>query len=308
MNEELIETFLLQRYPGNGRPQAIRDEIANACKIFVKSGLADSNFTKDLCSGSEQRFWARVSEALLAARLKSIGLTPESSHGGGPDFSVIENGRKIWIEVICPEPTGVPSDWLEHEMGTVISFPHEQILLRWTSAIKEKAEKLIGSLDGTVKGYIEKEIVAPDDAYVIAVNGRQLRSGPFPELLGISQSPFAVEAVFAVGPYQIKINRDTLKQTGAGHQHRPLIKKPKGSPVPAYTFLASRFEPISAIWAVDVDGTSAIGNSEPMAVVHNPNAVNPIPTGFLPAHNEYVATPIGTEEYELNRIEGNLSS
>ncbi len=57
---------------------------------------------------------------------------------------------------------------------------------------------------------------------------------------------------------------------------------------------------------MDVDGTSVIGNSEPMAVIHNPNAVNPIPIGYLPAHDEYVATPIGTEEYELNRLEGNL--
>lgn len=303
MNNELIETFLLQRYPGNGRPQAVRDEIASACNAFIKSGLADSNFTDELCSGSEQRFWSRVSEALLAARLRNIGLTPEPSQRGGPDFSVIEGGRKIWIEVICPEPTGVPSDWLEPEMGTVISFPHEQILLRWTSAIKEKTEKLLGS-----KGYIEKGIVASGDAYVIAVNGRQLRSGPFPELLGISQFPFAVEAVFAVGPYQIEIDRDTLKQTGTGYQHRPLISKPKGEPVPAYTFLDARFQRISAIWAVDIDGTSAIGNSEPMAVVHNPNAVNPISTGFLPAHDEYVATPIGTEQYELKRLDGNLTS
>jgi len=308
MENEIIESFLQQRYPGDGRPQAIREEIANACNYFIKSGLADSNFTKELCSGSEKNFWSRVSEALLAARLKKIGLTPVPSHGGGPDYSVNNNGLKIWIEVICPEPTGLPLGWKEPEMGKVISFPHEQILLRWTSAIKEKAEKLLGSLDGTVKGYIEKGIVATGDAYVIAVNGRQLRSGnTFPELLGISQFPFAVEAVFAVGPYQIKIDRDTLKQTGAGHQHRPLISKPKGALVPAYTFLDVRFQPISAIWAVDIDGTSAIGNSEPMAVIHNPNATNPIPTGLLPAHDEYMATPIGAEEYELQRYGGNFT-
>lgn len=308
MHQQLIETFLLQRYPGNGRSQAVRDEIANACNAFVKSGLADSNFTRELCSGSEQKFWSRISEALLATRLRNVGLAPEPSRGGGPDFLVVENGRKIWIEIICPEPAGVPSDWLKSELGTVVNFPHEQILLRWTSAIKEKAEKLIGSLDGTTKGYIEKGIVASGDAYVIAVNGCQLRSRPFPELLGISQFPFAVEAVFAVGPYQIKINRDTLKQAGSGHQHRPLIPKLKGTPVPAYTFLDTRFQSISAIWAVDVDGTSAIGNLEHMVVVHNPNAVSSIPTGFLPAHDEYVATPIGTEEFELNRLEGCLRS
>lgn len=308
MHEHLIDNLLLQRYPGNGRPQAVRDEIANACKAFVKSGLADPNFTKDLCSGSERKFWSRVSEALLAAHLRKVGIEPEPSHNGGPDFLLIRNGRKIWIEVICPEPTGVPSDWLTFELGSGIDSPHEQILLRWTSAIKEKAEKLIGSLDGAIKGYIEKGIVTSGDAYVIAVNGRQLRNGPFPELFGISQFPFAVEAVFAVGPYQIRINRDTLEQTSAGHQHRPLISKPKGAPVPAYTFLDARFQPISAIWAVDVDGTSAVGNSEPMSVIHNPNALNPIPTGYLPAHDEYVATPIGAEEFELNRLEGCLKS
>ncbi|KUG23120.1 hypothetical protein ASZ90_007047 [hydrocarbon metagenome] len=306
MHKHLIENFLLQRYPGNGRPQTVRDEIANACDVFVKSGLADANFTKELCSGLESKYWSRVSEALLAARLRKVGLDPAPSHGRGPDFFVIENGRKIWIEVICPEPTGVPSDWLTSKLGAVVNFPHEQILLRWTSAIKEKAEKLIGSLDDAIKGYIEKGIVASKDAYVIAVNGRLLRNGPFPALLGISQFPFAVEAVFAVGPYQIRINRNTLEKTGAGHQHRPRISKPKGEPVPAYTFLDTRFQPISAIWAVDVDGTSAIGNSEPMAVIHNPNAVNQIPTGYLPAHDEYIATPTGTEEFELNRLDGCL--
>lgn len=303
-----IETFLLKRFPGCGR-QKFRNELANACNSFVTSGLADADFTNRLCSGLEKDFWSRVSEALLAAQLNRVGLHPVPSHGGGgPDFLLIESGRKIWIEVICPEPCGVPSDWLTSNPSgvmKVVDFPHENIILRWTSAIKEKAEKLIGSLDGTTKGYIEKGIVESGDAYVIAVNGCQLRNGPFPNLFGISQFPFAAEAVFAIGPYQIKINSDTLEQTDAGHQHRPFISKPKGSPVPAYTFLDERFKPISAIWAVDVAGT-LIGNINPMAVIHNPNAFNPIPIGFLPAHYEYVATPIGTKEFELNRIEGCL--
>ena len=306
-----IETFLLQRYPGDGRRKIVRDEIAKVCNAFVESGLADVKFTKELCSGSEQKFWSCVSEALLAARLRDMGLDPAASQGGGPDFLLTENGRKIWIEVICPEPTGVPSDWLRPESGEVVKvvkFPHEEILLRWTSAIKEKAEKLIGSLDGSIKGYIEKGIVSSGDAYVIAVNGRHLRNDPFPVLLGISQFPFAAEAVFAIGPYQIRIDRETLKQIGADHQHRPIISKPNGTLVPSYIFLDPRFQPISAIWAVDVDATSAIGNLEPMAVIHNPYAINPIPTGFLPAQDEYVAKPIGTGEFELNRIEGRLKS
>ena len=303
-----IENFLLQRYPGSGRQQKVREEIASACNAFVKSGLSDAEVIKELCSGSEQKYWSCISEALLAARLCNVGLNPAPSHGGGPDFLLIEKKRKIWIEVICPEPKGVPLDWLNPELGKVIDFPHEQILLRWTSAIKEKAEKQIGNLEGANIGYIEKGIVASEDAYIIAVNGRQMRSGTFPALIGISQFPFAVEAVFAVGPYQISVNRNTLEQTGTGHQHRPLISKRKRALVPAYTFLDKRFQSISTIWAVDVDGTSANGNSEPMHVVHNPNANNPITIGLLPAHDEYVATSIGTEEFKLNRVEGRLKS
>ncbi|MGR3292568.1 MAG: hypothetical protein ACUZ9M_00970 [Candidatus Scalindua sp.] len=302
-----IENFLQQRYPGSGRQQKVREKIANACNEFVKSDLSDAEFIKELCSGSDQKYWSCVSEALLAARLRNVGLNPTPSHGGGPDFLLIEKERKIWIEVICPEPKGIPLNWLNSELG-VKDFPHEQILLRWTSAIKEKAEKLIGNLEGTNIGYIKKGIVASEDAYVIAVNGRQMRNGTFPTLFGISQFPFAVEAVFAVGPYQISFNHNTLEQTGSGHQHRPLISKQKGAPVPAYTFLDERSQSISAIWAVDVDGTSANGNSEPMNVVHNPNAINPIPIGLLPAHDEYVATSIGTEEFKLNRVDGRIKS
>ena len=307
MNIDQIEQFFIKRYPGDGRRQTIREELIKSCTDFVRSGLADPNFIKELCSESDKIFWSRISEALIATRLKENGLIPEALRGGGPDLFIMDNNLKVWIEVICPEPTGLPAEWIESEMGKAISFPYERILLRWTSAIKEKSEKLLGSLDGKVTGYIEKGLVSNEDAYVIAVNGRKLRSGtPFPELNGISQLPFAVEAVFAVGPIQITIDRETNQQTGKGYQHRPLISKPKGKPVPAYTFLDPRFRPISAVWAVDIDGTSSIGNPEPMAVVHNPNANNPLSKGLLPAHTEYVATPITTEEYELQRIDGSL--
>jgi len=208
------------------------------------------------------------------------------------------NGKRIWIEVVCPTPTGIP-------LNSGVAFPHNQILLRQTSTVKEKAEKLIGSSDGNVKGYVDKGVVALDDAYVIAVNGRQLR-GLFPILKGISGFPFAMEAVFAVGPRQISVNRETLKPIDSGRQRRPLISRPQRAPVPAYTFLDDKSKPISAIWAVDLEGTSALGNIEPMAVIHNPNALTRIPTGFLPAHDEYVATPDGSENFIVSRIDGRL--
>jgi hypothetical protein len=175
--------------------------------------------------------------------------------------------------------------------------------------IKEKAEKLIGNADGTITGYLQKGVVASNEAYVIAVNGCQLRNGPFSALSGISQFPFAAEAVFPIGPIQLKINRENGKVVDRGHQHRPYIINRNNAQVPAFTFLDPRFNPISAIWAVDFNGGSVIGNSEPMAVIHNPNALNPISMGFLPADSEYVATPCSEDEYLLEKIESqNISN
>jgi hypothetical protein len=126
----------------------------------------------------------------------------------------------------------------------------------------------------------------------------------------ISQFPFAVEVVFCVGPYQIHIDRQTLQTTGTDHQHRSLIPKPNGAVVPTDTFFDPKFSPISGIWAVDgdvsVDENLLAGQSGPMVVVHNPIAAIPIPTNFLPAHAESIATDHG-DHYKLERCDGRLN-
>ncbi|MEW6054777.1 MAG: hypothetical protein AB1552_13505 [Nitrospirota bacterium] len=301
----MIEAHIRQRYPHNDpRSVVYRDELIRVCNEFVERGLADRKFVKELTAGQDSKFWASISEALLADRLRDKNF-PERfiTVDEGPDFLIEDKDLKVWIEVICPEPRGIPRDWLSSFGKGITNFPHVDILLRWTAAIKEKAEKLIGNEEGTITGYLQKGVVASNEAYVIAVNGCQLRNGPFSALYGISQFPFAVEAVFPVGPIQLRINRETGKIVDRGHQHRPYIINRNEAQVSAFTFLDPRFNPISAIWAVDLNGGSVIGNSEPLAVIHNPNALNPISVGFLPADSEYVATPYSKDEFLLEKIE-----
>lgn len=299
-----LEQYLLSRYPATSpKRDAVRQFVERICSRFAQAGLADANFERELCSGDEPRFWQRYTEAALACEVLDAGLNVTPSHNG-PDLCIKHEGRKVWIEFTCPEPKGVPDEWLTHEIGHAISFPHEAILLRWTAAIKEKAEKLLGGPRNI--GYLAKGVVGPEDSYVIAVNGRRLR-GPFTALKGISQFPFAVEAAFAVGPLQIRIDRDTLKAVGSDHQHRPLIRKPTGAAVPAYTFLDPRFVAVSAVWATDFDDCSVLGNSKELVVVHNPMAKNPLPAGLLPAQWDYVATPSGSDEYLLGKHAGRLA-
>ena len=284
--------FHLEKYfPGDDpRAVAVREHISRTCAEFVESGLADSKFFSELTNGSDQKFWASVSEALIAARLRGKQFGKRATVGVGPDFLVMDGNRKIWIEAICPEPKNVPTDWLIPKSGEAISFPHEAILLRWLSAIKAKSERLVGSEDGMQMGYLASGVVDREDAYVIAVNGCQLRSsGPFSALFGISQLPFAAEAVFPVGPFQLKIDTETLKVVDRGHHHRAFLLNQNQAEVHASAFLDPRFNSVSAVWALDLNGGSAIGNSEPVAVIHNPHALNPIPIGFLPTDYEYVA-------------------
>ena len=78
-----------------------------------------------------------------------------------------------------PMPTGLSQDWLNPVPGEGGFVPHEAILLRWTAAIKEKAEKLLGNEKTGARGYLAKKVVGEGDAYVIAVNARMLRGGVF---------------------------------------------------------------------------------------------------------------------------------
>lgn len=297
-----IAQCLELRFPGDGQPALVREELHRVCVGFVDSGWADKKYATELIGQSDARFWSCVSEALIYDRLRAHTFAARPNIGSGPDFLLEVGGKRLWIEVICPTPAGVPVDWLQIQVNKVTSMPHEAILLRWTSAIKEKSEKLVGSLDGNVSGYLERGVVSHNDIYVIAVNGCQLRHGPFTALYGISQFPYAAEAVFPIGPYQIHIDRETLKTVGHGHQQRFTIQKPNGASVPSHVFLDLRYRSVSAVWAVDFNGYGVIGNPEPSALIHNPNAANPLPHGFLLVDDEFAATSVSEDELLFRRI------
>lgn len=293
-----------KRYPGTSEGVlALRQAAVALCERHLEQGLADKNGLTRMCSEDDATYWQQISEVIFANELSKIGLKP-GHPGAGPDFMLEHNGKRIWIEVICPEPAGIPADWLQNEPGRTYSLPHEAILLRWTAALKEKAEKLIGGVATPSAGYLGKGIVGSEDAYVVAINGRLLR-GRFPSLEGISTFPFAVEATFSLGPYELKLNRETLETMKAGHQHRPHILKPNGAQVPSDTFLDPRFAPISAIWAVDADENALRDRDVPMVVVHNPIATTPLPQGIMPAHSEFTAVASGAE-YRLECVNGRL--
>lgn len=302
-----LRAAIARRYPQVGdHGDRLRSAVEGAFERFLDGGLGDNNAGERLASADDDRYWQQLSEVLVSRELLSAGLVPQHA-SEGPDFLVEHRGRRIWIEVICPSAAGLPASWTGRQLGEVGDLPHEAILLRWTAAIKEKAEKLLGNPALGLRGYVDKSIVLPADVYVIAVNARLLRDGVgFPQLTGISQFPFAVEAAFSVGPMQLHLDPRTLRAAGMDHQHRPLIPKPSGATVPADTFLDPKFAPVAAIWALDVDEASLLGHARPSIVVHNPRATSSLARGLLPAQSEYVAEE-HPDHYLLNRTDGRLA-
>ena len=161
-----IADVLESRYPGKGRRRIYREELMRVCNEFMASGLADPKFQIELAIGSDAKFWSCLSEALIYQRLKHLNPSARRIVGEGPDFLIETTEGRIWIEVVCPEPTGVPQDWLRIQSNRANSAPNEKILLRWTSAIKDKTDRLVGSAGGRVRGYLLSGTVSEGDVYV----------------------------------------------------------------------------------------------------------------------------------------------
>lgn len=300
----MIRTTLEKRLPGDfERRVAIREYLAHACESFVASGRADPKFLIELSSPEEQKFWASISEALVYQLLYTHSFGNRKNLGRGPDFLIQNGSQRIWIEVTCPEPTDLPENWKEVAWGEASSVPHDLVLLRWTSAIKSKANALIGDTERGKAGYLQTGIVGPNDAYVIAVNACRLRHGPFPGILGISQFPYAAEATLPIGPYALQIDSKSLQVVDRGHQYRPFLLNKNNSEVSTKLFFNPQYKGISAIWALDLNGSSAIGNPEPIALVHNPNAASPVPIAFLPSQTEYMVM-VGDNEFSISNQPG----
>lgn len=282
-----VAEFLKTRFAGN--PQELQ-YYAGLWHAFQASNLADPHFTKEITSGDEGCFWSRVWEMVLYRHLAT--LTKEiSSTAAGPDFRAVLEGAPVYIEAVTPAPTGLPIEWLIPPTGRarVLSFPHEAMLLRWTAALKEKREQLERHKKG---GYIQDGVPT-----VIAVNSCRLSWRP--EEIGITQLPFAVEAVFPVGPLAVPVNTRTGEFGQSYQSARFSIPSRRGSPVPTDSFLNPDYSGVSAVLGCAT--CHVPGGSLPLVLVHNPLALNPLPLGVLGAKTEYIARQVG-DEIQIERL------
>ncbi|MBC7952912.1 MAG: hypothetical protein H7Z12_13980 [Rhodospirillaceae bacterium] len=248
---------------------------------FKSSGLADNIFVPEITSGDDGKFWSRVWEMNLHRELVRAGHQPASADCG-PDFGIMLSGRRMWFEAVCPSPMQIDENWLQRPPGKVWSFPHSEITLRLTSAIRDKSKKFD---DYRTKGW-----VGSDDAYVICVcSGRLLAGDPLLandiDNFGVSGAPLIGEAVLPIGPWAVSV-KEGGHMGESFRSSRTNILKHNGEPIPTTMFLDPAFAGVSAVLcSASLHPTR---DWQPL-IVHNPLARAPLPTGLFPGALEYMA-------------------
>lgn len=215
---------------------------------------------------ARERFRARPWEMCLACTLMDRGFVLKRPPRSGPDILVELGSKRLWVEATTTEsgagPDAVPELPNDGEMHLI---EHDPRMLRYSAAILAKQEQW--------RDFVRRGLVAPDDPYVIAVNGSRLStagfdSGPIPDMvrtvlgLGEPQYPWLAEAQ-TFGPPQFP--------------RRSFLSKKSGASVPIEFFASREYESISGVFF----SATAPWDAIPLAgsdvlFVHNHNARTPL--------------------------------
>ncbi len=148
----------------------VLDEAYDACKPFL-----DDGFLSEISKPS--KFMDRLWELALCSILLHKGYVLEKwskTNKSRPDFCVLLNGKKIWIEAACPDlgdvdPVAPPSVLIPgviHSETIDIAQDVRPRALRASSALQKKFAKREAYLKG---GHMSEK-----DAYVIAINTHRI--------------------------------------------------------------------------------------------------------------------------------------
>lgn len=246
--------------------------------------LADPHFINQLQIDFNSRFW----EMDLTCMLIRAGFQI-SCPKPGPDICIEEADSKIWIEAIAPNLGTGLNEVPGYRMDSTIAqdVPEEEILLRYCSALSSKND--------VYRSYIEKEIVRPGEAYIVAVNSCRI---PFSRT--DYDPPRITRSLFPIGQEYVTLDGVSGKVVDSGFHFRGSIVNANNADVPTDNFINEKYRGVSAVLFSNTDCCNRPDqDGRDFVLVHNPNAINQIPEGFIKLGREYVAERISEEEYTL---------
>jgi hypothetical protein len=221
--------------------------------------LADSHFRVDARNHFLQRFW----EMYFAAALQEKGFNLQRHGNEGPEFYAFAGNRRIWFEAIAPDPGTGPDQVPELVHGEAGEVPTEKILLRFTNALDTKRKRYVAAL--------AKEIVSPNDQYVLAINSRGIPHASYGNTM-----PYFIQAFLPVGPLTVVFDKITGKVIDTFYQYRSEVSKLSGNSVSTRAFLDEEVSFCSAVLHSSVDCANhpdQLGSD--FSVLHNPKAQHP---------------------------------
>lgn len=285
--EDLDRGYLNLRTASHPEEQDMRGQLDRLWETYAP--YADATFRQGFARDPNARFW----EMYLGCRLLQAGkrLMPTAERprrGGQPDICMIEDGGRIWIEAIAPEPgageDGVRGPKPINQGGRFGPMPTRQAQLRTTGALFKKTK--------VFERYLREGVVAPEDVRIIAIG-----AGSFGLYATERPLPLIVSSVFPIGDAYVTLDRATGEVVGGGYEPSYQIER-KGAahgPIPRTAFLDPTFVQISAVaWSrVSIGNMSSA--ERPLTLVHNPLAAVPMHQRWGCWDREFVAVGEGDD-------------
>ena len=236
-------------------------------KRFVESlwprfqPLADSNFQTDAKNHFLQRFW----EMYLACSLMERGLELHKVDDAGLEYYFNEGGRRVWLEAVAPSPGKGPDRVPEIVYGEAYTVPSEKVILRFTSAMRDKLLK--------IKKDQANGRLMESDRVLLAINSRGIPHGPYG-----GDMPFFLKACLPFGNLTLELDPKKRQIVDRYHTYRPTIQKQSEGEVRTTTFLDADSAVLIGVLhsAVDCANKPTVLGGD-FQLLHNPNAAQPLP-------------------------------
>jgi hypothetical protein len=235
--------------------------------------FAYPDFQRQLLA-DDGKFYSLTWELMLGATLLEKGYRLEPSiNDKRPDLCLILGGKRIWIECCLPtggdpsKPNSVTKPVLTSDgQFEFHDVDHDKSVLRCTQALSQKELQH--------RRWIEKGVCGQNEAFIIALNGRNLELK-----ISTSSLPDILRALYAAGDMYHLFDPKDAEYRKSGYRSQLKIDKSATAPVSTTFFLKKGNSHISGV-LFSTDWIMCCSSSPQYCYVENINADNRTGTLF----------------------------
>jgi hypothetical protein len=227
--------------------------------------FADKHAQLDAQKHFRERFW----EMYVACAFLKRGVQIHKAGDAGPEFYFKVDRRRVWVEAVAPGAGEGPDKVPAIVFGDAYTVPDDKVVLRFTSVVQAKLQKL--------KSDVSKGLLGEDESVILAINSRGVPHAPYP-----ARIPYFVKAVLPFGNLTLEIDRATKAVMDQYHVYHPEIHKENNAPVSTAIFLDPSSAQIAAVIHSGVDcANRPVSIGAEFDVLHNPSANTPLPRSLF---------------------------